>query len=316
VEVVTGNSLRLITHFIIRGVVHLAAQNPSGETFIMLKTLSMAVVLLVTGFAIAAGPSTQPAALPPSGDDGLAVKALAASPRHGEWADVPIPGSDVKLHTWVVYPERHDKASIVIVIHEIFGMTDWVRSVTDQLAAEGYIAVAPDLLSGFGPDGGGTESLGNNVQAAFRKLTADEQTKRLDAVRGFALEFPSANDKVATIGFCWGGGASFSYATHQPALKAAIVCYGTPPAKSAMEKITCPVLGLYGGDDGRITATVDAATQSMAELKKTYEPHIFGGAGHGFMRQQSGRNGANLKAAQQGWDEAIRLLKLNVEEAK
>jgi carboxymethylenebutenolidase len=268
------------------------------------------------GLAMAAGPVTQPAALPPSGDDGLAAKALAASPRHGEWADIAIPGSEVKLHTWVVYPERKDKAPIVIVIHEIFGMTDWVRGVTDQLAAEGYIAIAPDLLSGFGTNGGGTESLGNSVQAAFRKLTADEQTRRLDAVRDYALAFPSANDKVATIGFCWGGGASFAYATHQPTLKAAIVCYGTPPAKSAMEKIACPVLGLYGGDDARITSTVDATTKSMADLKKTYEPHVFDGAGHGFMRQQSGRNGANLKAARQGWDEAIKFLKANLEEAK
>jgi carboxymethylenebutenolidase len=288
----------------------------SDETLTMIKTLSTAFGLLLIGFTIAARPSTQPAALPASGDDALAGKALAASPRHGEWADVPIPGSDVKLHTWVVYPERHDKAPIVIVVHEIFGMTDWVRGVTDQLAAEGYIAVAPDLLSGFGPDGGGTESLGHNVQAAFRKLTADEEARRLDAVREFALAFPSANDKVATIGFCWGGGASFAYATHQAALKAAIVCYGTPPAKSEMAKISCPVLGLYGGDDARITATVDSTIKSMAELKKSYEPHVYDGAGHGFMRQQSGRNGANLKAAQQGWDEAIRFLKVNVEEAK
>ena len=228
----------------------------------MIKTFLPVIALFLFGAAIAAGPSpsTQPTALPPSGDDGLAAKAIAASPRHGEWADVPIPGSDVKLRTWVVYPERKDKAPVVIVIHEIFGMTDWVRGVADQLAAEGYIAVAPDLLSGFGPDGGGTESLGANVQAAFRKLTADEQAKRLDAVRDYALALPSANDKVASIGFCWGGGASFSYATHQPTLKAAVVFYGTPPAKTAMEKIACPVLGLYGGDDARITATVDATT--------------------------------------------------------
>jgi carboxymethylenebutenolidase len=282
----------------------------------MIKSILTLTALLIISTTIAAGPATQPAAIPPSGDDGLAAKALAASPRHGEWADIAISGSDVKLHTWVVYPERPDKAPIVIVIHEIFGMTDWVRGVTDQLAAEGYIAVAPDLLSGFGPNGGGTESLGNNVQAAFRKLTADEQAKRLDAVRDYALAFPSANRKVATIGFCWGGGASFAYATHQPTLKAAIVCYGTPPAKDAMDKITCPVLGLYGGNDARVTSTVAPTTKSMAELKKSYDPHVFEGAGHGFMRQQSGQNGANLKAAQQGWDAAIQFLKVNLEEAK
>jgi carboxymethylenebutenolidase len=284
----------------------------------MPKILHPIIALLAFGLTIAAAPapSTQPTVLPASGDDGLAAKALVSSPRHGEWIDVPIPGSDVKLHTWIVYPERHDKAPIVIVIHEIFGMTDWVRSVTDQLAAEGYIAIAPDLLSGFGPDGGGTESLGANVGASFRKLTIDEQAKRLDAVRDCALALPSANDKVASIGFCWGGGASFSYATHQPALKAAVVFYGTPPAKTAMEKIGCPVLGLYGGDDARITATIDATKKSMSDLNKTYQPHIYDGAGHGFLRQQSGRNGANQKAAQQGWIEAVAFLKTNLEEAK
>ncbi len=176
---------------------------------------------------------------------------MAASPRHGEWADIAIPGSDVKLHTWVVYPERADKAPVVIIIHEIFGMTDWVRGVTDQLAAEGYIAVAPDLLSGFGPNGGGTESLGKNVSAAFKNLTIDEQAKRLDAVRDYALAFPSANDKVACIGFCWGGGASFAYATHQPTLKAAVVFYCTPPSKDAMAKNCLSRPGNYGGDDAR-----------------------------------------------------------------
>jgi carboxymethylenebutenolidase len=278
----------------------------------MTKSLLCLIALLIPSLAA----TTQPTTLPASGDDSLAAKALAASPRHGEWADVPIPGSDVKLHTWVVYPERPDKGPIVIVIHEIFGMSDWVRAVTDQLAAEGYIAVAPDLLSGFGPNGGGTESLGSGVGAAFRKLTPDEQVKRLDAVRDYALAFPSANDKVACIGFCWGGGASFNYATHQPGLKAAIVCYGTPPSKEAMAKIPCPVLGLYGGDDARISATVPTTTTNMAALNKVYSPHIYDGAGHGFMRQQSGRNGANLKAAQQGWAEAIAFLKTNLEEAK
>src|SRR5262249_52977062 len=139
-----------------------------SQTLGMVKTLLTAFGLLVVGAMLAAGPATQPAALPASGDGDAAAKALAASPRHGEWLDLPIPNRDVKLHTWVGYPERKDKAPGGIVIHEIFGMTDWVRGVTDQLAAEGFIAIAPDLLSGYGPNGGGTESLGNNVQATIR----------------------------------------------------------------------------------------------------------------------------------------------------
>jgi carboxymethylenebutenolidase len=250
--------------------------------------------------------------LPPSGT--TATAALLASPRHGEWADIALPGSDVKLHTWVSYPERPDKAPVVIVIHEIFGMSDWVRSVADELAAEGFIAVAPDLLSGFGPDGGGTESFkGDSMRAAFGKLTADELTKRLDAARTYGLAQPSATAKSASVGFCWGGGASFTYATRQPKLNAAVVFYGVPPAKDAMEKIQCPVLGCYGKNDNRITSTVDATTKAMAELHKTYDPHIFDGAGHGFLRQQDGQNGANLKASEQGWAATIALLKASLE---
>src|SRR4051812_8130063 len=141
------------------------------------------------------------AKIPPAAD--AVAKALASSPRHGEWVDVAMPGGDVKLHTWVVYPERKDKAPVVIVIHEIFGMTDWVRGVADQLAADGFIAVAPDLLSGMGPNGGGTESLGDKVRETIGKVDAAEQAKRLDAVREYAVALPASNGKAATIGFCW-----------------------------------------------------------------------------------------------------------------
>ncbi len=271
--------------------------------------LSTAIVFSMICLARADDPTTQPASnLAPSAD--TAAAALKNSPRHGEWVDVPM--GDVKIKTWVVYPEVKDKAPVVIVIHEIFGMTDWVRSVADQLAAEGFIAVAPDLLSGMGPDGGGTESLGNNVGKTISKLTAEDQAKRIDAVRDYALAQPSATDKSATIGFCWGGGASFAYATHQPKLNAAVVYYGTPPKKDDLAKITCPVLGCYGGNDARISATVEPTKSTMAELKKDYTPNIYDGAGHGFLRQQSGQNGANLKATQQAWPTTIEFLKKNL----
>jgi carboxymethylenebutenolidase len=202
---------------------------------------------------------------------------------------------------------------VVLVIHEIFGMSDWVRAVTDQVAAEGFIAVAPDFLSGKGPNGGGTESFGGDATSAVSKLTPDEEANCLDAVRAYAIALPSATDKRATIGFCWGGGVSFMYATHQPKLNAAVVFYGPPPTKDAMANITCPVLGLYGGNDFRISSTVPGAKQAMADLNKSYDPHIFDGAGHGFMRQQQGQQGANLKAAQQAWPLAMELLKKNLQ---
>jgi carboxymethylenebutenolidase len=272
----------------------------------MTKPLLLIVALL------SAAATTSPSdavKIPASGT--TAAAALQASPRHGEWVDISLPNSDVKLHTWVVYPERSDKAPVVLVIHEIFGMSDWIRSVADQLAAEGYIAVAPDMVSGMGPGGGGTESLGNQVGRTISKLTVEEENKRLDAALEYALALPAASGKVATVGFCWGGGVSFEYATHQPKLNAAIVFYGSPPKKDAIASITCPVLGLYGKDDARISLTVPDTVKAMDELKKSYSPHIYEGAGHGFMRQQDARSGANLKAAQQGWTEAITFLKTN-----
>lgn len=272
-----------------------------------------------------AAPSASAAAIPP--DNEHAAAALKNSPRHGEWVDIDVPAPQitkpdpnapkaVRLHTWIVYPERKDKAPVVLVIHEIFGETDWVRGVADQLAADGFIAVAPDLLSGMGPDGGGTESLGNSATDAIRKLSSDETNRRLDAALGYALQLPSASGKCACVGFCWGGSASFAYAVHQPKLNAAVVYYGTAPAgkdnqpdKQALANIKCPVLGLYGGDDARVTATVEPTAKAMEELKKSYSHHVFEGAGHGFLRQSdpSQRNGANRKAAEQAWSETIAL---------
>jgi carboxymethylenebutenolidase len=273
--------------------------------------LSPAAVLLLTAWGVCfaqQAPSTPK--LPPSGT--TAADALKASPRHGEWVDVPLAASDIKIHTWVVYPERPDKAPVVIVIHEIFGMSDWVRGVADQLAAEGYVALAPDMLSGIGPGGGGTESLADHVGENIRKLTLDDEVKRLDAVRDYAIALPAAKPQVASIGFCWGGGVSFAYATRQPKLDGAIVFYGAPPKSDAIANIACPVLGLYGGDDARITLTVDDTKKAMADAHKQYDPHVYDGAGHGFLRQQQLRNGANLRASRQAWAQTLAFLKKNL----
>jgi carboxymethylenebutenolidase len=282
----------------------------------MKRTSLLAAALVLVGNLVLLAADPPAVKIPPA--EAASLDALKASTRHGEWADISQPGSDVKIHTWVVYPERSDKAPVVIVIHEIFGMSDWVRATTDQLAAEGFIAVAPDFLSGKGPNGGGTDELinapgGNQVGQTIMKLTVDEDTKILNAARDYALALPSATDKCGCIGFCWGGGTSFSYATKQPKLNAAVVCYGTPPPREALADITCPILGLYGGADNRVTSTVDPTTKTMAELKKSYDPHVYDNAGHGFFRQQTGRDGANLKAATAGWAEAIAFLKKNLE---
>ena len=203
------------------------------------------------------------------------------------------------------------KPAVVIVIHEIYGLSDWIRGVADQLAREGFIAVAPDLISGHGPGGGGTDSAGSrdDVVKLIRGLTAEEVTGRLNAVRDWAIKLPAANGKSATIGFCWGGGKSFDYAAAQPGLNAAVVYYGVSPAAADLAKVKAAVLGLYGGDDARVNATIPPAEAEMKKLGKTYEPHIYEGAGHGFLRAQEDRDGANAKATQQAWPRTIAFLK-------
>jgi carboxymethylenebutenolidase len=225
---------------------------------------------------------------------------------------VDVKGPDgAPIRTWVVYPERKDKAGVVIVIHEIFGLSDWIRGVADQLAREGFIAVAPDLISGHGPGGGGTDSVASrdDVVKLVRAVTPEEGTARLSAVRAYAIKLPAANGKSATIGFCWGGGRSFAYAADQPDLSAAVVYYGTSPEAADLARVKAPVLGNYGGDDARVNATIAPAEAEMKKLGKTYEPHVYDGAGHGFLRAQSGRDGANLKATQQAWPRTVAFLR-------
>lgn len=268
------------------------------------------------GAAQASAGMEQEAPTLPPGEEG-ALEALNQSPRHGEWVDVEYAGADVPIRTWAVYPERSDDAPVVIVIHEIFGLTDWIRSVADQMAAEGFIALAPDLLSGMGPGGGGTEAIGSRdeVVATIRSLSEDEAMQRLDAVREYALSIPAATDEVGTVGFCWGGSTSFAYAVHQPELDAAVVYYGTSPEDEvAYAEIEAPVLGLYGGDDQRVNATIPTAEQAMENLGKTYEVEIYEGAGHGFLRAQEGQEGANMEATEQAWPRTIQFFRDHLEQ--
>jgi carboxymethylenebutenolidase len=247
-------------------------------------------------------------------DEAGAAHVLESSPRHGEFVDIAGPDG-VKLRTWIVYPERHNRAGVVVLIHEIFGLSPWLRSTADQLAAEGFIAVAPDLVSGLGPGGGGTDSAASrdDVVKMVRSLTPEMSQARLDAVCDWAAKQPAGNGRIGTIGFCWGGGTSFAYAAHRPGLRAAVVYYGVSPDSAALQRVGAPVLGLYGGDDARVTSTIDPAKKALAARKKTYETHVFEGAGHGFLRQQADRNGANLRATQQAWPRTVAFLKKYLE---
>lgn len=237
---------------------------------------------------------------------------LNDTPRHHEWVDVKTPdGRTVK--TFVVFPEVKDKATAVIIIHENKGLTDWERSVADRLAEAGFVAIAPDFLSGAGPDGGGTSSFASRDAAtqAIYGLAPEQVSADLDAVAAYAQKIEAANGKVAVIGFCWGGGKSFGYAAHNPKIAAALVCYGTAPEDEAeLKKIEVPVYGFYGGNDARITAQVPRVEAAMKKLDKTYEPVVYEGAGHGFLRagEQPGASEDDKKAFAQGWERVKKIL--------
>src|SRR3954471_2918793 len=272
----------------------------------------MRTLLICALLALIAAPIARAAddgKIPP--DENAAKERLNKTPRHGEFVDITVPGAKVPLKSFIVYPEVKDKAPVVIVISEIYGLSDWIRSVADQLAAEGFIAIAPDLISGMGPNGGGTDSFANrdDVVKAIRGLKNEQVAADLMAVHDYGMNLPAASGKFASIGFCWGGGVSFTYATRDPRLGAAIVYYGTSPANSDdYQNIKAPVQGHYGGNDARVNATIPPAKENMSKLNKTYDPHIYDGAGHGFLRAQS-QSEANAKAAKEAWPATIAFLK-------
>jgi carboxymethylenebutenolidase len=263
--------------------------------------------------------------MPPDAEG--ATARLASSPRKGEFVEIDVNGT--KMRTWVVRPARSGPAPVVVVIQEVFGLSDWIRGVADQLAAEGFIAVAPDVLAGRGPNGGDSRAFADQptmVQNTMQ-MPAAEVIAKLKAAREWGLKQPGANGKSATVGYCYGGSQSFAMAVAEPGLNAAVVYYGAaptdvPPAPQgsapaafvpspSLANIKAPILGLYGGlkEDARIGATIAPTQAKMKELGKTYEVHIFDGAAHGFLRAQSGNNGANMKATHEAWPLTVNWIK-------
>jgi carboxymethylenebutenolidase len=234
---------------------------------------------------------------------------LEASPRHHEY--VSLHHGSRTLQAFVVYPEVKGKVPVVVLIHEIFGLTDWAKEMADELAAKGYIVVAPDLLSRFGPNGGGTSEFSGQDAAvkAVSALDADGVLADLDAAADYAKKIPAGDGKIASIGFCWGGGKSFAFAAHRKDLSAAFVFYGSGPAD--VTPITAPVYGFYAGNDARIGATVPGTTAAMKAAGKSYDPVTYDGAGHGFMRageDPGNTNPANTTARDQALGRLVKLL--------
>ncbi len=243
---------------------------------------------------------------------------LEASPRHHEY--VALKHGDRTVQAFVVYPEVKSKAPVIILIHEIFGLSDWAKEMADELAGQGFIVVAPDLLTGFGPNGGGSDAFPSMdaTTKAVSGLDAAVVTADLDAAADYGKKIPAGNGKIATVGFCWGGSKSFAFATHRKDLSAAFVFYGTGP--SDVTAITAPVYGFYAGNDARVGATIPATTETMKAAGKKYEPVTYDGAGHGFMRagedptQPTGNTtaemaAANKKAREEGFTRLVTLIK-------
>jgi len=240
--------------------------------------------------------------LPPDADHALAR--LNSSPRHGEWVMISLSPTD-SLRAWVVYPERKTKAPVVVVVHEIFGLSPWIRGVTDQLAADGFIAIAPDFLTMKNLPRVSDSVATQDAVSAIRTVDPEEVQREIDAAARYAMALPAAQPRYGIVGFCWGGGVSFAHATHSPSLGASVVYYGVSPKTEALSAVRAPVLGLYGGSDARVDASIPPADSALRSMGKTYSHSVFDGAGHGFLRQQTGMNGANMTATQQAWPATI-----------
>src|ERR1700689_2409217 len=233
---------------------------------------------------------------------------IEKSPRHSEWITVKHDGRNVE--TFVVYPESKDKRPVVLIIHEIFGLSDWAQELADEVAAAGYIAVAPDLLSGMAPNGGRTKDFPSGVTEAVSKLNPDQVTADLNAAADYGLKLPASSGKLYVVGFCWGGSQSFRFATNRTDLAAAFVFYGGPPNKDDMARIKAPVYGFYAENDARIGATIPDTVANMKAASKVFEPVTYAGAGHGFMRAGEDPTGseANRKARADAWERWKNLL--------
>lgn len=263
---------------------------------------------------------------------------LKASPRHSEWVKVAWePGSADSLMAWVVYPIRQDKAPVVVVIHEIFGLQTWVRSVADQLAADGFIAIAPDILSRIRGGPSTIELSGDSARKLIVGISFTERNKAIAAVSKYAMSQPSAMKRYGVVGYCWGGSTAWGAAVAGgEGFGGAVAFYGSPymtqtpaaspggtptviPNPDSLAKIATPVMLLNGALDARIGAAMPAIDSTMKALGKSYVGKNYDGAVHGFLRAQDdpGPNNtpgnlANLAAAKDAWPLTIAFFKKNL----
>jgi carboxymethylenebutenolidase len=298
-------------------------QPPMDEHMAHMAAGDLAAPPAATGVAAQDDPS-----LPPSNN--TAPTRLKASSRHSEWVKVAWePGSKDSLMAWIVYPKTSNaKTPVVVVVHEIFGLSTWVRGVTDQLAAQGYIAIAPDLVSRVRGGPSADELAADSAQKIIRGVNSVERNKGIDAVARYAMSQPSAAQKYAVIGFCWGGQTVWLHAINGgvPGLVGGVAFYGSAPfngpvpVADSLAKIHVPVMLLSGAKDGRIGAGMPALDSAMISMKKQYYGKNYDGAAHGFVRVQGdpktppddAENKANVAAIKDAWPRTLAFLKANL----
>ncbi len=268
-------------------------------TAILTGTLAAAAAVHATDGAEPPASSAQQATLPPSGAQANAR--LAASPRQAEW--VTIRAGEDCLRAWVVYPARRENAPVVVAVHDNRGMSNWIRAVADQLAADGFIAIAPDMLTMLPvPRLADGESDPDGVRAVLGQVDQAMRDRYIQAFGEWGTRQPGASAKYGVMGFCWGGATVFAHAVAAPAsLGAVVVYYGGSPSPERLASVRAPIMGLYGADDARVNSTVPPAEAALRAAGRTFEAHTFAGAGHGFTRSQEARDGANLEAVRQAW---------------
>jgi carboxymethylenebutenolidase len=270
----------------------------------MRSLLFLPLALSLGACTVASVSAEQQGTAVPAGANDVAAR-LQNSPRHAEWAMVPAAaGSSDSIAAWVVYPERKDNAPVVVVIHEIFGLSSWVRGVADQLAADGFIAIAPDLLS-IERGGATTDSMAvADARAMIGRVTPDKMNAMVAAVAQYGMSLPAASKSYGVVGYCWGGSASFNHAVFgAPGAKAAVVYYGSSPSAEDIAKVRIPVLGLYAENDQRVNATIGRADSTLKAVGGVFEQRTYAGAGHGFLRAQD--QPANAEASRKAWPETI-----------
>ncbi len=245
-----------------------------------------------------------------------ATAQIAASPRRHEWVEIAHGGR--KLRAFVTYPEGQRHAPAVLVLHEAFGLTDSTLALADTISAMGYVTVAPDMLSGLGPDGGGTSAFPSwRIAGKFISMLPDETVNAmLNAWSDYSTRLPGSDGRLAVVGLSWGGGAAFRYAgsgVHRPGLQAVFVFYDVgPPGVTQgpdrfgktnppvpVDRIDVPVYGFYPDQDMRVMNSLPATKEAMAAARKKFDAVVYPGAEHAYMRvgaDPADRNPANAAA--------------------